>query len=473
MKEITTDICVIGGGSGGLSVAAGASQMGAEVVLIEGDRMGGDCLNYGCVPSKSMIAAANAAYNVMGASKFGIEAGELNIDFQKVHDHVHKVIDAIAHNDSVERFEGLGVRVIEARGRFVGPTEVQADDTIVKAKRVVVSTGSKTDTPLIEGLDTVPYLTNKTIFDLVKKPPKLLIIGGGTIGSELGQAHRRLGCEVTILEIEKMLNNEDPELSEIVRMRMLREGVVIREKIEILGVTRDADGITIKISENETEEYVKGSDLLVVSGRVPDLADLNLDVAGIEYTERGIKVDDRLRTSNKKVFAIGDAVGSFPFTHSASYHAGVVIRNALFGLPAKVNYSALPRVTYTDPELAHVGLTERQAREKYSAIRVLRHPFSENDRARTEGEVDGLAKIITTTKGVVVGASIVGTRAGELIQLWILPIKNKMKIGTIAGLIIPYPTLGEVSKRAAGSFYTPKLFSEKTKKIVRFLLSLR
>ncbi|MEE2995780.1 MAG: FAD-dependent oxidoreductase [Pseudomonadota bacterium] len=471
-EEIITDICVIGGGSGGLTLAAGASQLGAEVVLVEGGRMGGDCLNYGCIPSKSLIAAANAANTMRSSGRFGIDACEPNINFRNVHNHVQSVIAAIAPNDSVERFGGLGVKVIEAQGRFIGTTTVQAGDTTVKAKRIVVSTGSYPEVPPIPGLDAVPYLTTETIFGRTEEPSKLMIIGGGNTGIELAQAHRRLGCEVTILDIAKTLNNDDPELTEVVRMQMRREGVVIREEIEILSVERDGEGIVVNIRDNETEERVAGTDLLVAAGRLPCLAGLNLEAAGIEYTRRGIKVDERLRTSNKKVFAIGDAAGSFQFTHVAGYHAGVVIRNALFRLPTKVDYSALSWVTYTDPELAHVGMTEKQAREQYGEIRVLRHAFSENDRAQVERNTDGFAKIITTAKGVVVGASIVGPSAGELIQPWILAIQNKTKIGAIARLIIPYPTLGEVNKRAAGSFYTPRLFSEQTKKIIRFLLKL-
>ena len=469
-NEITADICVIGGGSGGLSVAAGASQMGADVVLVEGAKMGGDCLNYGCVPSKSMIAAAHAAHAVRSAGRFGIEAAEPRVDFRKVHDHIHGVIGAIAPHDSVERFEGLGVRVIEENGRFIGPTRVQAGDTVIDAKRVVIATGSHAGAPPIPGLDDVPYLTNETVFDRTEAPSHLLVIGGGPIGSELSQAHRRLGCEVTILDISKTLNNDDPELSEVVRTRMLKEGIVIREEIEIDSVEKDGDGVAVNIRDNGEAERIAGSHLLVAAGRVPNLAGLDLEAAGIDYDKRGITVDDRLRSTNKKVYAIGDAAGSYQFTHVAGYHAGIVIRNILFRLPAKVDYSALPWVTYTDPELAHVGLTEKQAREKHGDIRILRHPFAENDRAQAERDTDGLAKIVTTAKGVIVGASIVGPHAGELIQSWILPIQKKMKIGAVAGLIIPYPTLGEVNKRAAGTFYTPKLFSERTRKIVRFLL---
>ena len=476
-NEITADICVIGGGSGGLSVAAGASQMGADVVLLESGKMGGDCLNYGCVPSKAMIAAAHAAHAVQNADRFGVDAGEPSVDFEKVHDHVHGVIGAIAPHDSVERFEGMGVRVMQERGKFVGANKVQAGDTVITAKRIVISTGSRAGVPPIPGLADVPFLTNETVFDKKTAPDHLIVIGGGPIGSELAQAHRRLGCKVTILEMFAVLGKDDPELTEVVKNRMKAEGIVMREGIKIVRVERADSGVTVLIEDpnNEVggeEERIDGSDLLVSAGRVPNLEGLDLEAAGIEYDKRGITVDARLRTTNKKIFAIGDVAGGGQFTHLAGYHAGIVIRNALFRLPAKVNYSALPWVTYTDPELAHVGMTEAQAREKHSDIRVLRHPFAENDRAQAVRETDGMAKVITTAKGVIVGASIVGPHAGELLQSWILPIQKKMKIAAVAGLIIPYPTLGEVNKRAAGSYYTPKLFSEKTKKIVRFLLKL-
>jgi pyruvate/2-oxoglutarate dehydrogenase complex dihydrolipoamide dehydrogenase (E3) component len=470
MEKITADICIIGGGSGGLSVAAGASQMGADVVLLERAKMGGDCLNYGCVPSKSMIAAAHAAQAVREAGRFGIDAPEPSIDFARVHAHVHGVIGAIAPHDSVERFEGLGVRVIEEAGRFTGPRTVMAGDTEITAKWFVISTGSHAGAPPIPGLDGVDYLTNETIFDNTAAPEHLVVIGGGPIGSELAQAHRRLGCRVTILDIGQTLANDDPELAEVVRTRMLKEGVDIRAGIEIVSVEKAGDGIAVNIRDGGEDRRVEGSHLLVAAGRVPNLDGLDLESAGIEYDRRGVKVDDRLRSSNKRVFAIGDAAGSFQFTHVAGYHAGIVIRNALFRLPAKVDYTALPWVTYTDPELAHVGLNEKQAREKLGDIRILRHPFAENDRAQAEGRTDGLVKVIVTPKGVVVGATIVGAHAGELIQSWILPIQKKMKVKEIAGLILPYPTLGEANKRAAGSFFTTALFSERTKKVVRFIL---
>ncbi|HAA92304.1 MAG TPA: dihydrolipoamide dehydrogenase [Rhodospirillaceae bacterium] len=474
MAEILKpDICVIGGGSGGLSVAAGASQMGADVVLLERDKMGGDCLNYGCVPSKAAIAAGHAAQIMRTADRFGIANVVPSVDFQGVHDHIHGVIAGIAPHDSVERFEGLGVKVIQEEGRFTGPGEVTAGDTRIQAKKFVVSTGSSAGVPPIPGIEDVPYLTNETVFDLTEPPSHMIVVGGGPIGSELAQAHRRLGAEVTMLEMFTILGKDDPEVTEVVKNRMAEEGIDLREGIKIAKVAKDVDGVTVTLDKDGTEETVTGSHLLIAAGRNPNLDGLDLEAAGIDYEHKGIKVDARLRTSNKRVFAIGDVAGGLQFTHAAGYHAGIIIRNILFKMPAKVNYDAFPWVTYTDPEIAHVGQTEVQAAETHGKdIRILRFAFAENDRAQAERETDGMIKVVTDKKGRILGCSMAGTRAGELILPWALAISQKMKIGAMAGVVAPYPTLSEVSKRAAGSYYTPSLFSERTKKIVRFLLKL-
>jgi pyruvate/2-oxoglutarate dehydrogenase complex dihydrolipoamide dehydrogenase (E3) component len=471
-QTISADICVIGGGSGGLSVAAGASQMGARVVLVEHDRMGGDCLNFGCVPSKALIAAAHAAAAVRGAVRFGVNAAAPVVDHAAVRDHVRGVIAAIAPHDSVERYEGLGVQVIRASARFTGPTTVAAGDAVVTAKRVVIATGSSPVAPPIPGIDTVPYLTNETVFDQAAAMDHLIVIGGGPIGMELAQARRRLGARVTVLEMFAALGKDDPELAEVVKRRLAQEGVALHEGIEIRSVARDGDGVAVTIARDGQETRVAGSHLLVAAGRAPNLDGLGLEAAGISFSRGGIKVDARLRTSNRKVFAIGDAAEGYRFTHIAGYHAGIVIRNVLFRLPARVDYRAVPWVTYTDPELAQVGMGEAEARTAHGAIRILRSPFAENDRARTERETDGLIKVIATKNGTVVGAGMVGPHAGEVIQLWCLAIQKKMKIKDVAGLILPYPTLGEINKRAAGSFYTPSLFSERTRCLVRLLLRL-
>ncbi|NKB54956.1 MAG: dihydrolipoamide dehydrogenase [Alphaproteobacteria bacterium] len=470
-ETITVDICVIGAGSGGLSVAAGASQMGADVALIERDKMGGDCLNYGCVPSKALIAAGHTAHIMRHADRFGVQSVVPAVDYGKVRDHVRSVIAAIEPNDSVERYNGLGVNVIKGEARFVGPGEAEADGRRIKAKRFVIATGSAAMVPPIPGLDMVPYLTNETVFDLDTAPKHLIVIGGGPIGAELAQAHRRLGAAVTVVEMFDFLGKDDPELTEVVRHQFAADGVDIRAQTAVTAIERDGDSVVVVTEKDGQTERISGSHLLIAAGRQPNLDELNLEAAGVAYDRKGIEVDARLRTTNRKIFAIGDVAGPYQFTHMAGYHAGIVIRNALFKLPAKVDYRAVPWVTYTDPELAHVGMTEAQVKESQPGdFNILRWPFHENDRAQAERETEGLIKVVTGKKGRVLGATIVGPHAGELLSPWIMAVSGKQKIGTMAGLIAPYPTLGEVGKRAAGSYYTPSLFSERTRKIVRFLL---
>ena len=466
------DICVIGAGSGGLSVAAAASQMGASTVLIERDRMGGDCLNVGCVPSKAMIAAAHAAHAARTAAPFGIRLAEPEIDFAAVHDHVHGVIASIAPHDSVARFEALGVTVIAASARFTGPRTVVAGDHEITARRFVIATGSRPGVPPIPGLEEVPYLTNETVFERTSAPGHLVVIGGGPIGIELAQAHRRLGAAVTVLEMFTMLGKDDPELAEVVKVRLAKEGISLREGINILKVAKNGRGAAIEIEQDGEAQTIEASDILVSAGRRPNIEGLGLDEAGIAHTPRGITIDRRLLTTNRRVFAIGDVAGPYQFTHMAGYHAGIVIRNALFRLPAKVDHRAVPWVTYTDPELAHVGMTEADAKQRVGAIRVLRFPYAENDRASAERQTDGFVKVITSARGKVLGAGIVGAHAGELIQTWILPVARGLHIKHVAGLIMPYPTLGEINKRAAGSYFTPTLFGDRTRRVVRLLARL-
>ncbi len=467
---IDADICVIGAGSAGLSVAAGASQMGARVVLVEKGEMGGDCLNYGCVPSKALLAAGHAAHAGAVAPKYGVSLGSASYDPVAVHDHVKGVIAAIAPMDSVERFEGFGVTVIKAAARFTGPQEVMAGDTRITASRFVIATGSSPVAPPIDGLSETPYFTNETLFDNKDRIDHLLIIGGGPIGLEMAQAHRQLGIAVTVIDLGPILPKDDPDAVEVVRKSVLEDGVVLHEKVKVVRTDKTAQGVSVTIETKGAEKTITGSHLLVAAGRAANVKGLDLEKAGVDY-DRAIKVDKRLRTSNRKIFAMGDVAGSYQFTHVAGYHAGVVIRNILFRLPAKVDYRAVPWVTYTDPELAHVGMTLDEAKqEQGDNLRILHWGFDENDRAQSERSTEGFVKVLTTRKGHILGATIVGKNAGELIHPWIIAIQNKLKIGAMATYIAPYPTLGEVNKRAAGSFYTEKLFSERTRRIVRFLL---
>jgi pyruvate/2-oxoglutarate dehydrogenase complex dihydrolipoamide dehydrogenase (E3) component len=467
MTRIDTDICVIGAGSGGLSVAAGAVQMGARVVLIEGGEMGGDCLNAGCVPSKALIAAAKAA-EVQRHGFRGVASHTPNVDFAAVKDHVAAVIAQIAPVDSQERFEGLGCTVIRAMARFISPNEVQAGDHTIRARRFVIATGSRPFVPPIQGADTVPYLTNETIFDLRDRPSHLVVIGGGPIGVELAQAHRRLGCDVTVIEGARLLGREDAELAAVVIDQLRAEGVTLIEGQPVVRLSGEAGAVEVTLGNGST---VTGSHLLMAVGRKVSLDGLGLEAGGVAHTAKGITVGANLRsTSNRRVYAVGDAAGGLQFTHVAGWHAGIVIRQIVFGLPAKADTRAIPRATYTDPELAHVGLTEDEARKAHgSALTVLRAEFAHNDRAQTEAKAKGLLKLMVV-KGRPVGASIVGPQAGELIALWALAISARLKLSAIAGMVAPYPTLGEVSKRAAGAYFTPQLFDNPLlKRVVRFV----
>jgi len=462
---LAPDLCIIGAGSAGLAVAAGAAQMGAEIVLVERGLMGGDCLNFGCVPSKSLLAAARLADLARRGAALGIISARPDADFAAAADGVQKVIAAIAPNDSVERFEGLGVRVLRREARFTSPRTLRAGEIEIQPRRFVIATGSHPAIPAIPGIADVPYFTNETIFANRERPSHLIVIGGGPIGVEMAQAHCRLGAQVTVLDVGPVLPRDDPELVETLTGRLTCEGIAIRPGVEITGIERDGDTIVVLADG----ERILGSHLLVAAGRRPSIEALDLPAAGIGATPKGITVDARLRTTNRRAFAIGDVAGGPQFTHVALYHAGIVIRNALFRLPAKVDYRALPWVTYTDPELAQVGLTEAAAHAAGEDARVLRWPFSQNDRAQTERDIEGLVKIMLGRNGRVIGASILGAGAGDLILPWALAISQKLKIGALANLIVPYPTRGEASKRAAGCYYTPTLFSPRTRRLVRLL----
>lgn len=464
MKTLKTDILVIGAGSGGLSVAAGAVQMGADVVLLEGHKMGGDCLNYGCVPSKALIASGKAAHAQRHASRYGVSDGPGQADFAATKDHIADVIAQIAPVDSQERFESLGVTVIREYGHFVSPTEVQAGDAVITARRIVIATGSSPLVPPIPGLDDVPFETNETIFDLREKPGHLLIIGGGPIGMEMAQAHARLGSKVTVLEGGKALGKDDPELAAVVLERLRAEGVVIEEKARAVQVKGKAGAIEIV---TEDDRSIKGTHLLVAVGRKVNIDRLNLEAAGIEADGKGIRVNAGLRTSNRRVYVVGDAAGGMQFTHVAGYHASVVIRSLLFALPSKARSAHIPWATYTDPELAQVGMTEAQARREYGrALEVVRFDYAHNDRAVAERHTTGFIKVMVH-KGRPVGASIVGHQAGELITLWAMALANRMKMRQIAAMVAPYPTISEINKRAAGAYFSPRLFDNPTvKKIV-------
>ncbi len=469
-QHLTPDICVIGAGSGGLSVAAAAAAFGVDVVLVERGKMGGDCLNYGCVPSKALIAAANRAEEMSRAAAFGIAPAVPNIDFAAVRDHLRGVIDAIAPNDSVERFEGLGVKVIQAQGRFIDGRTLIAGDHRIAARRFVIATGSSPLVPEIAGLETVPFLTNETIFDVAERPDHLVILGGGAVGLELAQAHRRLGAKVTVVERNGCLSREDCELAAMALDALRDEGIDIRERCSVDRVAAHGERIRLVIrSADGSEAEIEGSHLLVATGRTPNLSTLGLDAAGVTHDGRGVTVDARLRSSNRRIHAIGDAAGGPQLTHVANYHAGIVIRAMLFRLPAKVDYSALPRAIFLDPELAQIGLTEAQARARHKDVQVLSWPLAENDRAQAEHATAGRIKLIATRRGRIVGVSILAKGAAEMGNFWSLALSKKMTLRDVAGFVSPYPTYGEIGKRAATSYFAGMARKPLVRWIVRLL----
>lgn len=466
-RVLTPDLCVVGAGSGGLSVAAGAVQMGASVVLAEKGRMGGDCLNVGCVPSKALLAAGHAAADARRAAAFGVRAS-VSVDFGAAMAHVHDVIARIAPHDSEERFESLGCTVLRAPARFVDGRTLRVGDVTVRPRRVVLATGSRPTVPDLPGMAEAAPLTNETVFDLRSRPDRLVILGGGPIGVEMASAFLGLGVPVTLATRGSILPKDDPDLRAVVRDSLRAAGLDLHEQATAVAVE---PGPTLVLADGRR---LTGSHLLVAVGRTPTVAGLGLEAAGIEFDpQRGIAVDARLRTANRRVFAIGDCAGPPYFTHRAGHDAGIVVRNALFRLPAKARHDLVPWVTYADPELAQVGLTEAAARERHGdAIRVLSESFAGNDRAQAERRTEGRIKVVVDRKGRILGCGIAGPRAGELIQPWVLALGQGLKIGAVATMIAPYPTLGEIGKRAAGGFYTPRLFGAGTRRLVRLLARL-
>ncbi len=468
----TVDLIVIGAGSGGLSIAAGAAQLGLKVVLFEKGEMGGDCLNYGCVPSKALIAAADKAHQARSAG-LGVGAADPIVDFAAVMAHVHQTIATIAPVDSQERFEGLGVRVVRAAARFVDDRTVVGGDVRVKARKIVIATGSRAAIPPIPGLDVVPHLTNETVFQLTERPRRLIVLGGGPIGVELGQAYRRLGSEVVIVEAADILGREDPEVAQVVLEQLRADGVDLRSQTKAVRAETGADGPVLVVESSMGEDRIKGSHLLIAVGRHPSTGGLDLETAGVEYDENGIRTDKSLRSTNRRVYAVGDVAGRGQFTHLAGAHASLFVRRAIFAMPVDADALAVPRVTYCDPELAAIGLSEAEARAAHGAdVRVETFPFDENDRALAEGDVRGFGKLVTTKKGKILGVTLVGRHAGDHIHVWALALSSKQKLSALTGMIAPYPTRGEIGKRLAGKWYTPALFSKHTRKLVSVLKRL-
>ncbi len=477
ISELKPDICVIGGGAGGLAAAAAAAAMGVPVVLIEKGRTGGQSLYAGSVPSKALLAAAAHARALNDGARFGIKNARFSVDFVAVRAHVRGAIAAIMPQDSAERFSGLGVQVLAGAGRFTDAGTVEVGDTTVKARRFIVATGSSPIIPAIPGLAETPYLTPETVFDLTDCPRHLIVVGAGRTGLELAQAFRRLGSDVTVLEAATPLAREDRECSAIVLDALAREGVRLRTGVQIAQVRRVLARIQVVLAKSDDaiagEETIEGSHLLLAAGRRPNVDDLDLEAAGIRYDAHGVQVDKRLRTTNKKVYAIGDVIGGAnggaKFAHIANHHASLVVRNALFRHPVAIDARAMPRVIFTDPELAQIGFQEDEARRYSGAIRILRWAYRENDRAVTAAATNGHIKVITDPRGGILGVTIVGAAAAENITTWALAIGQRLDVGALAGLVVPYPTYAEVGKRAAITYFMQGLTSTRVRRIIGWL----
>jgi len=467
------DLIVIGGGAAGLVTASGAAQLGAKVVLIEKDKLGGECLWTGCVPSKALIEAGRTKRKIDLAQKQGFETGPVRVDFARVMEHVHETIMQIEPHDNPERFRKMGIRVIKGYARFTGHDRIEVNGEILIGGRFCIATGGTVVVPPIEGIKDVPYLTHETFFDIRKQPKHLIVIGAGPIGCELGQSMARLGSRVTLIEtLDCVLHNDDKELACMLHA-YLDEEVTIHVGTRAMKVTEKGGTISLTCQRGDASFVVEGDALLLATGKRPRTADMGLDVAGVAFDKTGIEVDASLLTTNPRIYACGDVAGPYLFTHMAEYQAGIVISNALIPLlKRKVSYGVVPWVTYTDPELAHVGLSEVQAKAQFGAekISVFRYDVKDNDRHIIEGATKGVVKLVTTSKGKILGCDILGANAGDLIHEYALAIKKGLFVSAVSSLIHAYPTLAQVNKRASDRYYAEKIFKGKIPKIVRWWL---
>ncbi len=446
---LSCDLAVVGGGAAGLSVAAGSARLGRSVVLFERGEMGGECLNTGCVPSKALLAAA-ARRPAPGLA----DAME----------EVRRAIRTIAPHDSQERFEGLGVRVVREHARFADPKTLESASLRVRARRVVIAAGSRPAIPRLQGIATVPYLTNESVFDLSALPAHLLILGGGAVGVELAQGFRRLGAEVTVVEAGRPLAGFEPAHADLVLERLRAEGVHILAGARAEAVAQEGAGVVLTLDDGR---QIAASHFLVAAGRAPATEGLDLQAGGVATDARGfIRTDDRLRTSNPRVYAAGDAAGREMLTHAAGAQAALLIRNFYFFGRARWPAAPVPAALYTDPELAQVGLTAEEARRRHGkSVRVTRAPFAGNDRAIAEGETEGEVTLAAGRGGKILGVSIAGREAGELIQIAQAAMAAGGGVKSLTGMIAPYPTRGEAVRRAASAWYEDLVFGKLARRI--------
>ncbi len=477
MANYDYDIGIIGGGAAGLTVASGAAQLGAKTLLIEKEpALGGDCLHYGCVPSKTLIRSAHIYHEMKNADRFGLPKVALPpVDFAHIARRIQEVIAVIQKHDSEERFCKLGAKVVFGTVFFKNAHTVDLNGRAVTAKTWVIATGSSAAVPPIPGLKDIDPITNREIFSLDRLPGSMIVLGGGPIGIEMAQAFNRLGTSISVVDqAAQILGKEDPDMAEAVQAVMESEGVQFYLGATVEGASADGEKKRVALKSKDGAPVVLTADaVLVALGRSINVEDLWLDAAGVAFNQTGITVDARLRTSRKHIFAAGDVSGGYQFTHAAGYEGGIVVSNAVFHLPRKVDYTWLPWCTYTDPELASIGLNERAAKDSGLDYSVWTEAFHDNDRSLAEGQTEGRIKLILDKKEKPLGVQILGSRAGDLIAEWVAALNGGVKLSTMASAIHPYPTLGEISKRVTGSVFSPKIFSEKVQKGLKFFFNLK
>ena len=479
MSDYDYDLGIIGGGAAGLTAASGSAQFGAKTLLIEkAGRLGGDCLHFGCVPSKTLIRTAGVWSLAKRTRDFGLPVLSLPpVDMGAVMDRVKAVIDEIQSNDSEERFCGLGADVRFGAAEFKNDHVVELEGRRISAKNWIIATGSSPVTPPVPGLDVVPFWTNETVFSQKKLPARLIVLGGGPIGLEIAQAFGRLGSKVIIVEfMDQILGPEDVDMANILKSRLEDEGVEIHTATKAMRAETKGASVVLTVApaagEGETST-IEADAIFLATGRKPNIEGLGLEAAGVSFTNRGIPTNARMKTNVSHIYACGDVNGQFPFTHVAGYEAGIALTNAILHLPRKADYNKIGWCTYTDPEVASIGYNEKRARKDGLAYRILEESFTENDRARAEGETMGKIKILLDDKDKLLGCQIIGAHAGELIHEWIIAVNGGVKLSTMAGMVHIYPTLSEISKRVTGRVFAEKIFSDRTKNILKFIFSLK
>ncbi len=468
-QVLTPDLCVIGAGPGGLAAAAKAASYGVSAVLVERGRMGGRNLYTGSVPSKALLAAAKRVHDIQNAGEFGIKASNVSIDHRVVLEQVQSVIQAIEPNASAERYSGLGAEIVKANARFADANTVEAGQALIRARRFIIATGSLPLVPPIPGLDQVPYFTSETIFSHLHRIPHLIILGGDSIGLEFAQAFHRLGSEVTVIEGGPALPRDDAELRAQVLNSLRDEGIRVVENARIERLEPFGSNVQAVFANLGKSYSVEGSHVLLAMGRAASVEGLDLDAAGIAYSERGIRITKGLLTTNRKVYAIGDVTGEAQYAHAAEHQARAAVMNALFRVPVRTHRKTMPWVTFTDPELAHVGMTEETARQRHGRLTIVRWPYSENVRAQAGRQTDGFLKVIASKSGQILGAGIVGAQAGELIQMWSLAMQKHIPLSAMASIVPPSPTLAEMNKMAAENYFVPRAQSALLRRIIALL----